>query len=178
MTKQNLKISVFLLLLSLPTAFFLFKTALAHTPSPSVCNDATCNIDVQDFSFQPADETIRPPNSNTEQYVTVAWVNHGAFTHSVTSGTSGSPDGIFNHVLPPGSTFELRINQTVYMQILSTYTNGVVPYYCTYHYLSGMTATFTVTGEPIPEFSPPTLLLTLILTLSIAFLLKKKIKQP
>jgi len=77
----------------------------------------------------------------------MVWYNHGIYTHSVTSGTpAGTPDGIIDHNLLPGSAFSFNITQSIYNQILAKYPEGVIPYYCKYHYGSGMTATLTITG--------------------------------
>lgn len=157
MSKRN-----FLVLAIFVAAFVVFSyngVALAHTPSPPICNDAVCNIDLHDSYFELDNVTIRPPNNVTGESVTVVWENHGSFSHTVTSGMRGSPDGIFDQVLSSGDTFQLEINQSVYDQLLSLYSDGVVPYYCRFH--SGMDATLTIAGEPIPEFSLPTFLLTL-----------------
>jgi len=141
--------------LLLSASFFIFSVnpAEAHTPSPSICNDSTCNIDVRDNVFQPTSLSIRQPDSSGN--VTLVWQNHGVVTHTVTSGTVGSPDGIFDQLLSPGQTFQLVIDVVKYNQILSRYSNGVLPYYCKLHF--GMSATLTIRAEPQPQ---PTLSVT------------------
>jgi len=142
---------------------FYAGVAVAHPPSPPICNDPVCNIDILDFEFNQSAVTIRPPNPATGESVMVVWYNHGNNLHSVTSGTGGSPDGIFDRDLLIGRTFQLNITQSIYDQILAKYPDGVLPYYCKYHYGSGMTAILVITGEPIPEFSLQTFALTVAL---------------
>ncbi|MBX5326838.1 MAG: hypothetical protein ACQXXH_03390 [Candidatus Bathyarchaeia archaeon] len=57
-------------------------------------NDLVCNIDIRDNFFRLASITIRPTNPFTGQSVKIVWQNHGALTHTVTTGSSGAPDGI------------------------------------------------------------------------------------
>jgi len=159
------------LFLAVVTVVFIFTTlswgvALAHTPSPNPCNDAVCYIDIRDNSFVLSAITILSPNPTTGDTVTVSWFNHGISLHSVTTGFFGSPDGIIDRDVPPGTFYNLTITQSLYAQILSVYSNGVVPYYCKYHF--GMTATLTISTTPVPEFSPLTFLLTIAL-ISIGF---------
>lgn len=66
--------------------------------------------------FQPATVTI-----NVGQ--TVLWVNDDTMAHTTTSGTPGSPDGLFDSGdMPPGATFAYTFS-----------TAGTFPYYCDYH---------------------------------------------
>lgn len=167
--RRKLKVSRSLGAVALIVFFttFLIGVAFAHTPSPSVCNDSTCNIDVGENYFLPSSITIRPPHPTTGQFVTLIFQNHGALTHTVTSGPTGALDGIFDQTLLAGGTYQLQINQAIYNQLISRYPSGVVPYYCRLHYFSGMTATLTIAGEPIPEFSLQTFLLTIVLISSV-----------
>jgi len=157
MSKRN--VSILTIFIAAFVVSFYEGAALAHPPSDPVCNDPVCNIDLRDSYFEPADVTVRPPNNVTGESVMVVWENHGSFSHTVTSGMRGSPDGIFDQVLSSGSTFQLEINQSLYDQMHSQYPDDVVPYYCRFH--SGMDATLTIAGEPIPEFSLPTFLLAI-----------------
>jgi len=150
-------------------------TVLAHTPSPSPCNDPICNIDIRDNFFQLASITIRPPNPSTGQSVKIVWQNHGIAIHSVTTGT-GTPDGIIDHTLSPGAIYELNMTQSLYNSLHAIYPNDVIPYYCRFHF--GMTATLTIAGAPIPEFSLPTLLLTIaIASIVLLFLMRRSQKR-
>ncbi len=166
-----LKLSPFALITLITAIVILFgiDMAFAHTPSPPNCTEATCNIDLHDNSFDVKDITIRPPNLTSGESVTVVWENHGNFDHTVTSGTRGSPDGIFDKVLSRGETFQLEVNQSIYSQLLDRYSDGVVPYYCRFH--SGMDGTLTITGEPIPEFSSPTFVLAVASMFSVLLLI-------
>ncbi|NWF86811.1 hypothetical protein HXY32_03260 [Candidatus Bathyarchaeota archaeon] len=152
---------VILTILVLATAYFFVSTTLAHTPSPPICNDSICNIDIHDNFFEPNNVTIRPPHPDTGESVTIIWVNHGSLTHTVTIGARGSANPVFDSGnLAPGATFELTVNQTIYSQLIQKYSSSV-PYHCKIH--SGMDATLNITGEPIPEYSLPASLLTLAL---------------
>lgn len=145
----------------LAIAYFSVNTILAHTPSPPICNDPVCNIDIHNNFFEPNNITIRPPNPDIGESVKIVWINHGSFTHTVTSGIRGSANPVFDSGnLAPGATFELMVNQTIYSQLIARYGSSV-PYYCKIH--SGMDATLNITGESIPEYSLPASLLTLAL---------------
>lgn len=135
-------ILIFVILTFLFVFTFSNDQVLAHTPSPPICDDLTCNVDLRDNVFQPASLSIKAPNSTTGESVTVVFQNHGLFTHTVTSGVRGSPDGIFDQTLAPGAVFQFTVNQSVYSQILSKYPNGVLSYHCGIHF--GMDATLTI----------------------------------
>ncbi|MDH3196956.1 MAG: plastocyanin/azurin family copper-binding protein [Candidatus Krumholzibacteria bacterium] len=68
----------------------------------------------------------------------VRWVNNSFIQHTSTSGT-GRANGIWDSpVLDPGQEFTF------------TFTGvGTYPYFCRFHYLSGMTGVITVT-QPVP----------------------------
>ena len=149
-------------------AITFVESVQAHTPSSSPCSDPVCNIDIQDNSFSLAAITVPSPNTTTGQNVTVSWFNHGSFLHSVTTGPQvGLPDGIIDHDVQPGTYFNLTLTQALYTQLIHKYPNGVVPYYCKYHYSLGMAATLTISPIQVPEFSMPTLLLTITLLSAI-----------
>lgn len=152
---------VILTLFVLAVAHSSVIIAQAHTPSPPICNDSVCNVDINDNSFVPNSITIRPPNPVTGESVKIVWVNHGSSTHTVTSGARGSANPVFDSGnLAPEATFELTVNQTIYNQLVSSYGSSV-PYHCKLHF--GMDATLNITGEPIPEYSLPAFLLTIVL---------------
>ncbi|NIP66988.1 hypothetical protein GWN63_04965 [Candidatus Bathyarchaeota archaeon] len=134
---------------------------LAYSASPPNCNDTVCYVDLHNNYFDPEDITIRPPNTDTGENVTLIWENLGSFTHTITSGTRDSPDGIFDRVLEPGDSFELQMNQSMHDQLLTEYLSETIPYYCRFH--PGMEGTLTISGTPIPEFTTSTLLLGFIL---------------
>lgn len=71
---------------------------------------------LQNISFNPATITV---NVGT----TIKWTNKDNVTHTVTSGTPGSPDGIFDSGnLSNGGTFSFTFN-----------TKGTFQYYCKPH---------------------------------------------
>lgn len=154
--KSSLSVLAFLVPLFLSS---FVGVALAHTPSPQICDAATCNIDLHDNFFQPAIISIKAPNSTTGESVTLVWQNHGFQTHTVTSGRRGASDGIFDRTLSPGGVFQLVINQTVYSKLLSKYPDGVVPYHCIPHF--GMDATLVIRAETTSEPPKLTVLLSL-----------------
>lgn len=170
--KRNFVLAILALIV---VAYFSGNITLAHTPSPPICNDPICNIDIHDTFFELDNITIRPPNPVTQENVTVVWVNHGALTHSVTSGLRGSADPVFDVTLAPGGTFELTVNQTIYDQLIAKY-GSAVPYYCKFHL--GMDATLNILGDPIPEFSLPTYLLSLALTSVALLIMHTRLRKP
>ncbi len=64
----------------------------------------------------------------------VMWTNNGMMTHSVTSGTGGTPDGQFDQN-PLGASSSVCLKFTA---------AGTFNYFCRYHYTSGMTGSVTV----------------------------------
>lgn len=71
---------------------------------------------LQNISFNPASITV---NAGT----TIKWTNKDNVTHTVTSGTPGAPDGIFDSGnLGNGGTFSFTFN-----------TKGTFQYYCKPH---------------------------------------------
>jgi plastocyanin len=83
-------------------------------------------VTMQNIAFDPQDITIT-------QGTTVKWTNQDNFLHTVTSGSPGSPNGIFNSGnMNRFATFSFVFQNT-----------GVYPYYCMIHG-SAMTGTVTV----------------------------------
>lgn len=81
---------------------------------------------MQGIAFNPAAKTISVGT-------TITWTNKDNSTHTVTSGTPGAPDGMFNSGnLNNGGTFSYKFN-----------TAGTFKYYCIIHGAM-MTATMTV----------------------------------
>jgi plastocyanin len=97
-------------------------TITIHAQSP-------VQVLIQNFAFNPADITISVGT-------TVVWTNLDSFsTHTVTSGSSGIPDGKFDSGgFGTNGTYS-RVFQTA----------GVFPYYCAVH--TFMTGTVTVTSS-------------------------------
>ena len=99
---------------------------------------ATRTVEMNNFSFTPADLTINVGD-------TVTWtVVLGQ--HDTVSGTTGVPSGVWNsnnqfgRLMRAGETFSVTFNSP-----------GRFPYYCTPHWIFGMTGTITV----IAANSPP-----------------------
>jgi plastocyanin len=86
----------------------------------------TTNVTIQDFSFTPDNVTISANGI-------VKWTNNGT-THTVTSGTTPTPDGKFN-------SGNLGTGATVCVQFLGI---GTAQYFCAIH--PDMTGSVTVTG--------------------------------
>ncbi len=83
-------------------------------------------IFMQNTSYNPSTKTI-------SKGTTLTWVNKDPFDHTVTSGTPGSPDGVFDSgTMGQGANFSYTFN-----------TSGTFKYYCRIH-LSLMTGTITV----------------------------------
>lgn len=81
---------------------------------------------MQNTSFNPKTKTI---SAGTE----ITWVNKDSFNHTVTSGTPGNPDGLFDSgVIGPGGTYKRTFS-----------TAGTYNYYCSIHQ-DIMTGTITV----------------------------------
>lgn len=71
---------------------------------------------MQNTAFNPKTKTI---SAGTE----ITWVNKDSFNHTVTSGTPGNPDGLFNSgVIVSGGTYTHKFNNT-----------GSFNYYCSIH---------------------------------------------
>lgn len=150
----------------------------ASATSPSASSGPVINVAIHDYSFDLQSITFGSPNSTSGEFVTVVWTNGGSVSHTVTSGngTTGTPDGLFNSgTLAPGQMFTLQVNQTMYARILAKYSNGTVPYFCSFHYSLGMVGKMTVTTTPVPEFLPFLILpLFMIATLLAIVILKGK----
>jgi len=110
---------------------------------------APSTVTVVDCSTITSAATVTATSSNTfsPQNVTIAvndvvrWISASNIPHTVTSGivtggtmTTATPDGKFNEPLNSnGSSVCLRFT-----------AGGTYNYYCTYHYMSGMTGIITV----------------------------------
>lgn len=114
-------------LLALSALIVLLAGCSSSPTSSNPTTPTTHDISIVDSAFQPQNKTIAVGDS-------VRWTNNGARTHTSTSGTSGTPDGIWNSGdITPGNTYERTFD-----------TAGTFPYYCKYHYATGMTGTITV----------------------------------
>jgi plastocyanin len=99
---------------------------------PARC--ATVVVQEVDFAFNPPNQTVNVGD-------TIVWTNVGASPHTTTSGTSGTPDGLWDsgNMNPQGPSFPFTFNVA-----------GTYPYYCTYHYTIGMVGSVTVQGAHVP----------------------------
>ncbi len=97
---------------------------------------ATVPVDIMDSSFSPESLIVAPGD-------TVVWTHRGAFPHTTTSGIDGSPDGIWDSgTMSNGQSFSFVFAD-----------EGDYPYYCTFHYLGGMTGNVKVGPAGIEEES-------------------------
>ncbi len=68
-------------------------------------------------------ESFNPKNKTISAGTTLTWVNKDPVNHTVTSGTPGSPDGLFDSgTIGSGGTFTHTFN-----------TSGTFKYYCRIH---------------------------------------------
>ncbi len=92
-----------------------------NTPPPANTNA----VSIINFAFNPSNRTI---SAGT----TITWTNNDNVAHTVTSGTPGSPDGIFDSgSMAPGESFQFTFTQA-----------GNFNYFCSIH--TAMTAQVTV----------------------------------
>jgi hypothetical protein len=75
---------------------------------------------------------------------TVRWKNIDTRPHTTTSGTNGTPNGIWDSgTLNPGDSFKFKFT-----------TQGNYPYYCSFHYTMGMVGVVIVNTVAIEENLP------------------------
>ncbi len=94
--------------------------------------NATFDVSITDFQFQPADLTIHVGD-------TVTWTNNGPSDHTTTSDTLVWDSG----TLIPGNTFSFTFTQT-----------GVFPYHCSIHSIMHGTITVIDLSTPLPTNTP------------------------
>jgi len=88
---------------------------------------ATNSVTMEGISFLPGDLTV-------EEGTTVTWTNDSSVIHTVTSGTDGTHDDIFDSGdVGPNEEFLYTFNEV-----------GTFPYFCIPHVNQGMTGTITV----------------------------------
>ncbi|MEX1010660.1 MAG: plastocyanin/azurin family copper-binding protein [Balneolaceae bacterium] len=98
------------------------------TPPPSGPEDD--EVWMGAISFNPSSRTVTVGT-------TITWTNTSDVNHTVTSGSGGSPDGLFDSgTLSPDQTFSYTFDEV-----------GNYPYYCIPHVDMGMTGTVTVVAE-------------------------------
>jgi len=88
---------------------------------------AASDVSMEGLSFVPGDLTV-------EVGSTVTWRNESSVIHTVTSGTDGTHDGLFDSG-----------NMSANEEFSYTFTEeGSYPYFCVPHVNQGMTGTITV----------------------------------
>lgn len=96
-----------------------------YSTNPISKTPGSNDIFMQGMTFSPANKTISIGT-------TIKWTNQDSYTHTVTSGTPGSPSGLFDSGnLGPNGTFSFKFSQA-----------GTFRFYCKIH--SSMTGTITV----------------------------------
>lgn len=89
-------------------------------------NPPADEIWMQNTSYNPSTKTVTAGT-------TIKWINKDSFNHTVTSGSPGHPDGLFDSgVIGPGGTYTHTFNSA-----------GSFNYYCSIHQ-DIMTGTVTV----------------------------------
>ncbi len=162
--KNSTKIAIAVVVACLAAVLYTNQKFTSASPS-ATSSGPVINVSINDFSFNPPSIVVGAPNNTSGEFATVIWTNNGATAHTVTSG-NGTTDGLFDSgSLSPGANFTLEVNQTMYDSMLAEYPNGTVPYYCSIHYSLGMVGEIAVSTTVVPEFSSPTFLLTIAITL-------------
>ncbi len=93
---------------------------------------ATMDVSIKNNAFNPSTLTVNVGD-------TVHWSNDDSTTHTVTSGTSPTPDGMFNSTLAPGATFDFTFT-----------TAGTFNYFCMIHPFMMGTITVMPAAQPSP----------------------------
>jgi len=101
---------------------------------------ASYTVQMTGFVFSPNTLSIAQGDS-------VTWSNAGIFAHTATSGTAPIPNSLWNSGSIAGSGR--------YTVTYSNFAGGTYPFYCSFHYLEGMTGSLTITNAPA---TPPPLL--------------------
>src|SRR5882724_5501400 len=129
MKTSSVRLAVLVMLITSLLAFYP-TVASAVTVTVTVANNCLC--------FMPSSVTIHPGDT-----VRWTWSSSG---HSTTSGSPGSPNGIWDSgILNQGAMFTHTFNSV-----------GSFPYYCTPHGSLGMVGTVTVvSASPTPTATPP-----------------------
>jgi len=138
MNAKALKVAYILVMLSC----LVIALTGCGSSSSSDSTPVASTVQVVDCSTVTSAATVTATASNTfsPQTVTVApngvvkWISASNVAHTVTSGTAGTANGLFNQNLSAsGSSVCLKFT-----------TAGTFNYYCTFHYTMGMTGTVTV----------------------------------
>jgi plastocyanin len=107
-----------------------------------VTTASAANVSV---SMAPGD-VFSPANISINKGDMVTWTNNDAEPHTATSGSCGTPNGVFNSgTVNSGGTFSFTFN-----------TAGSFPYYCVFHCALGMVGNITVTDAGTTSTNAPT----------------------
>ncbi len=99
---------------------------------------ATMDVSISNFAFNPSSLTVNVGD-------TVHWTNNDSVTHTVTAGTSPTPNGMFDTTLAPGATFDFTFTSA-----------GTFSYFCKIHpYMMG-TITVMAAAQPSPTTAAAT----------------------
>lgn len=116
----------------------LLLLALAVLLSPLSC-DSPADANEEDPApdeVEMGSQTFEPSTLEVEVGTTVTWINTSDVGHTVTSGSDGDHDGIFDSgAMEPGDEFSYTFEE-----------EGTYNYYCIPHLDVGMTGTITVTS--------------------------------
>ena len=109
--------------------------ALAVGLAPAGCDSPTeANGEAEPDEVVMEGNAFLPPDIEVEAGTTVTWINEDQVVHTVTSGTDGEHDGIFDSGnLQGGEEWSYEFNEP-----------GTYEYYCIPHVDAGMTGTVTV----------------------------------
>jgi plastocyanin len=113
-----------------PTPTQLASTATPEPTQPPTSQPIETPEAPADLAAEIAGFTL--PSLTVQAGTTITWTNQDGVTHTATSGTPGSPDGVWDSSgLPSGGSFSFTFEQP-----------GEFPYYCRIH--STMRGTITV----------------------------------
>lgn len=118
---------VLISLLALTAIIAMLAGCSSSPSSPNPPAPETHDVSMVSNTFSPATITINEGD-------TIRWTNNDVRVHTSTSGTNGTPDGKWN-------SGDVAIGAT-YLRVFNA--AGTFPYYCTYHFVMGMTGTITV----------------------------------
>jgi plastocyanin len=132
-------------LLSLLTVFCLLTAGCSDNPSGHDDNghngNGNGNGEPGPNEVTMTASTFTPQNLEITAGTTVTWSNTSSEVHTVTSGSGGQHDGMFNSGnIAPGGEFTFHFTEV-----------GNFPYYCIPHLAAGMTGTIMVTAAEDEE---------------------------
>lgn len=122
-----MRVKIYLIIITVLSLVFIAgcKTSDELDPDNNNPSNGTNMVDVLDSSFSPSTITVSVGT-------TVTWTHKGNAVHTVTSGTRGNANGVFNSGdMTNGNTFQFTFN-----------TAGTFDYHCIYH--NGMNGTVIV----------------------------------